>query len=505
MKKYLKFLFSRLPFIVLLIVLQIAWIAIFFSKLTEHASWISSVLTILSFFMFLSVIVASENPEYKIIWIITIGVFPLIGGVMYLLWGDKRPTKRLNKKIHLAEKSIQPLLSQELDIIENLPKRLKQTSKYLADTGKFPIYKNTEVVYFKLGEQMYKSILKDLNDAKEFIFMEFFIIKSGFMWDSIKEILVAKAKEGLDVRLMYDDMGCMGHFPVKERLDLKNAGVKVVSFNRMKPIISSIMNNRDHRKLIVIDGNIGYNGGINIADEYINLKSPYGHWKDTGVRLYGEAVWNLSSMFLSLWEAYEKSSFDNSKFRPRTDIKYRSDGYIQPFSDSPFDYEALSNNVYLEIIWQAEEYVYIFTPYLIIDFEMTSALKMAAKRGVDVRIVVPGIPDKKTVYELTQSYFEELMDAGVKIYKYTPGFIHAKSYISDDNVAIVGTINMDYRSLYLHFECGTYMVNSSVIHDIKKDYMEVFEVSRLLNEDDLNRSGIVRIYRAILRVASPLF
>lgn len=505
MKKYLKFLFSRLPFIVLLIMVQLAWIAVFFSRLTKHASWISTVLTVLSFFMFLSVIVASDSPEYKIIWIIVIGVVPIFGGLMYLLWGDKRPAKRLNKKIHMAEKSIYPLLTQDPDIIDKLPVRLKQTSKYLADTGKFPIYQNTEVEYFKLGEEMYESILIDLNGAKEFIFMEFFIIKSGAMWDGIKEILIRKAGEGLDVRLMYDDMGCMGHLPIKDRLELRKAGVKVAIFNRMKPIISSIMNNRDHRKIIVVDGNIGYNGGINIADEYINIKSPYGHWKDTGVRLYGEAVWNLSSMFLSLWEVYEKSSSDNSKFKPKSGIEYISDGYIQPFSDSPFDYEALSNNVYLEIIWQAEQYVYIFTPYLIIDHEMTSALTMAAKRGVDVRIVVPGIPDKKIVYELTQSYFEELMDAGVKIYKYTPGFIHAKSYISDDNVAIVGTINMDYRSLYLHFECGIYMVNNSEIYDIKKDYMDVFEVSRLLDEHDLNRSRLVRIYRAILRVASPLF
>lgn len=505
MKKYLKFLFSRLPFIVLLIMIQIGWIAVFFSRLNQYASWISSVFTVLSFFMFLSVIVASDNPDYKIIWIIVIGVVPIFGGLMYLLWGDKRPAKRLNNKIHMAEKSIYPLLSQDSEVIDRLPSRLKQTSKYIADTGKYPVYQNTEVQYFKVGEDMYEAMLKDLKDAKEFIFMEFFIIKKGSMWDSIRELLIYKAKEGLDVRLMYDDMGCLGHLPIKDRLELKDAGVKVVIFNRMKPIISSIMNNRDHRKILVVDGNIGYNGGINIADEYINLISPYGHWKDTGVRLYGEAVWNLSSMFLSLWDVYEKGSADNSKFKPSSDIEYRSDGFIQPFSDSPFDYEDLSNNVYLEIIWQAVDYVYIFTPYLIIDFEMTSALTMAAKRGVDVRIVVPGVPDKKVVYELTQSYFEQLMDAGVKIYKYSPGFIHAKSYLSDDQVAIVGTINMDYRSLYLHFECGTYMVNNSAIYDIKKDYVEVFRQSRLLNESDINRSSLVRIYRAILRVVSPLF
>lgn len=505
MKKYLKFLFSRLPFILLLIVIQVVWIFVFFSKLTQYASWISSLLTILSFIMFLNVIVSSNSPEFRILWILVIGVVPIFGGIMYLFWGDKRAAKRLIKKNNLEEKAKFSILPQEPNVIKQIPKRLKQTSKYIADTGKYPVYQNTEVQYFKLGEDMFESILKDLSDAKEFIFMEFFIIKPGVMWDSIKEILIEKALKGLDVRLMYDDLGCMGYLSIKDRAQLRDAGVKVVIFNRMRPIISSIVNNRDHRKIIVVDGNIGYNGGINIADEYINIKSPYGHWKDTGVRLYGEAVWNLSSMFLSLWNIYEDNSHDNTKFKPKPDSQYASDGFIQPFSDSPFDNESLSNNVYLEIIWQAVDYVYIFTPYLIIDFEMTSALIMAAKRGVDVRIVVPGLPDKKTVYELTQSYFEELIDAGVKIYKYSPGFIHAKSYISDDNVAIVGTINMDYRSLYLHFECGVYIVKNSAIYDIKSDYMEVFKISQLLSKEDLNRGRLVKLYRAILRVVSPLF
>lgn len=505
MKNILKMLFSRLPFIVIMILIQVVWVFIMFSRLTHLASWIGTAFSIFSFFMFLDVITSTDSPEYKIVWIVVIGVVPIIGGLMYWLWGNKRPAHRLNKRLHVAEKVLSPMIDQDEYVLDKIPDRLHQTASYISKVGGYPVYENTSVEYYKVGEEMYADLLEDLESAEKFIFMEYFIIKRGEMWDGIKDILIRKASQGLDVRLIYDDMGCIGVFPISEKKQLVDAGVKVNVFNKMRPVLSAIMNNRDHRKITVIDGSIGYTGGLNLADEYINVNSPYGHWKDTAVRLYGDAVWNFTCMFLNLWDAFNTGSSKKEEFRAKDGMEIESDGFIQPFADTPFDNEALSSNVYLEIIWQAKEYLYIFTPYLIIDFEMTSALCMAAKRGVDVRIVVPGIPDKKTVYQLTQTYFEELMEAGIKIYLYTPGFIHAKSYISDDMVAIVGTINMDYRSLYLHIECGTLMINSSAIKKIKEDYLEVFKVSKLLDYEDLSHGRIVRIYRAILRFLSPLF
>ncbi|MDO5726152.1 MAG: cardiolipin synthase [Tissierellia bacterium] len=506
MKNLIKLLFNKVTIIAVLIALQAFYFVMFFIKLKDYANWITPALTLLSIAMFLAIIMSYQNPAYKIVWIVIIGIVPLMGGLLYLLLGNKRPSKKLEQKILKQEDKYLPLLKQKNDIKHKMPKRLASISKYIEDQG-YPAHENTQIEYFKIGEEMYENMLRDLRNAKHFIFFEYFIIKDGKMWQEIKEILIQKAKEGLDIRVMFDDMGCIGVLPKNFVKDLEASGIKVAVFNPLVPFLSLVMNNRDHRKILVIDGYIGYNGGINIADEYINLKSPYGHWKDTGVRLFGEAVWNLTIMFLNIWGAYYPDDFDYKNYMPNKfyNGEFKSDGFIQPFSDSPLDFEEISENVYMDILWQANDYVYIFTPYLIITNEMNVALEMAAKRGVDVRLVVPGIPDKKSVYQLTKSYFNRLMKAGVKIYLYEPGFIHAKSYISDDEIAIVGTINMDYRSLYLHFECGTLMINSEAIKDLKTDCFEVFKLSKLVTETDIKRGPLSDLTRAVLRVLSPLF
>ncbi len=277
----------------------------------------------------------------------------------------------------------------------------------------------------------------------------------------------------------------------------------MITFNPLVPVLALGMNNRDHRKILVIDGNVGYNGGINIADEYINQDSKLGHWKDTGLRLEGEAVRNLTLMFLSVWHAYDRGKVDIKKYLPNRTVK--AEGYVQPFSDSPLDNEQIAENLYMDILWQARDYVYIFTPYLMIDHEMTVALTLAAKRGLDVRIVVPKIPDKKAVYMLTESYFKPLLEAGVRIYRYTPGFIHAKSYVSDDRLAVVGTINMDYRSLYLHFECGTFLMDVDAIAALKQDCLNTFAISEEVTLNNRKTSPIINLAQAVLRVFSPLF
>lgn len=327
------------------------------------------------------------------------------------------------------------------------------------------------------------------------------------MFDTMTEILMRKAAEGVDVRVIYDDIGCISTLPPKYNKKLEGMGIKCAVFNPFRPILSVVMNNRDHRKIFVVDGKVGFTGGINLADEYINEKSRFGYWKDTGVRLEGEAVWNLTAMFLTAWSYVNHSREDYKEYMPQiyqTELP-ETDGYVQPYGDSPLDHETVGENIYLNMINDAENYVYIFTPYLIIDNEMLVSLCNAAKRGVDVRIVTPGIPDKKLIFLLTQSHYEPLLRAGVKIYQYTPGFIHAKSFLCDDKVGTVGSINLDYRSLYLHFECGVFMYRTKALEQLKQDCLDTFEQSEEMTlEFCRNQNVFIRILQGMMRLVAPL-
>lgn len=503
MKKILNILFGKTTITILLIGLQLYWLYLFYTHLQEKAVWLEGALGVLSIIMLLAVIISSQNPAYKIGWIILIGLFPILGGLLYLVMSNKKPSRRLRGKIKEAEAELWRQVKELPEFRPEIEDRIKALSDYIAKNGPFPLHTNTRVDYYPIGEEMFAAMLEDLKKAEKFIFFEYFIIGDGQMWREIEKILIDKAAQGVDVRVMYDDLGCMGVLPpdIKKLADKQ---IKVVAFNPLVPFLALVMNNRNHRKILVIDGNVGYNGGINIADEYININPPYGHWKDTGIRLEGDAVLNLSIMFLSIWNAYQPETIDIKKYIP-TGKPENAGGYIQPFSDSPLDDELISENIYMDILWQAKDYVYIFTPYLIIDNEMEVALAMAAKRGVDVRLVVPKIPDKKAPYHLAESYFKPLSQAGVKIYLYTPGFIHAKSWVCDDKIAVVGTINMDYRSLYLHFECGTFMVDSPAIAAIKKDCEQTFAISERITEKNWNKGKLFALYQAVLRVMSPLF
>ena len=422
MNKLLKKVFSRTVVTALLIVIQVAWLAALLLRLGNSLPAIQTVLRILSLVAILFVIKSDMNPSYKIGWILLIAVLPILGGLMYVIFGNKRPTKYMREMLRAQlEKSAEYLDTQE-SITGELDGGAAGLFKYLEGSAGYPTAKNTTVRYYRVGEEMYADLLPELEKAEKFIFLEYFIIRPGEMWDGALEILKRKAAAGVDVRIIYDDMGCIDILPANYNATLEGWGIRTMAFNRFVPAVSLVMNNRDHRKITVIDGKVGFTGGINISDEYINVKERFGHWKDTGLMLKGPGVFNLTLMFLEMWNAFNKDGDGYAEFIPDSfeECGSADDGYVLSFSDSPLDNESVGESVYTDMLYQAKDYIYITTPYLAIDSELQAALCMAAKRGVDVRMITPGIPDKKLVYRLTRSYYPTLLRAGVKIYEYTP-------------------------------------------------------------------------------------
>lgn len=508
--KLLKFLFSRVVIVGLLLVIQVVWFFLFFLELVEYSASITILLNFISLLAVLYIINRPDNPAFKMAWAIAILVFPVLGGLMYLTLGGKQPTKSLRRMLDRSGRQLKPLLVQDKEVAEQIQREDASAAgqmHYIREYAGYPVYEGTTATYFKSGEENFPVLLEELKKAKHFIFMEYFIIEEGEMFDAILEILKEKAAEGVDVRLIYDDFGSVTVLPYKYYRKLESYGIKCEAFNKFIPIFSVVLNHRDHRKITVIDGHTGFTGGLNLADEYINRKERFGYWKDTGIMLKGEAVWNLTAMFLTIWNAVRPTDKDFREFMPgRYHAKdFPSDGYVQPYGDSPLDNETVGENVYLNMINAAQQYIYMCTPYLIIDNEMITALCLAAKRGVDVRIVTPNVPDKKLVFWLTQSYYPQLLKSGVNIYQFTPGFIHAKCFVCDDKFATVGTINMDYRSLYLHFECGVFLYRSSAVLQIKEDALETMEKSCRVTERMTQKRFFVRLAQALLRVLAPLF
>lgn len=504
--KHLNKLINRITITVLLLLIEIVWLVGMIFRLANYAVWINLALTVLSMVMALRLVRKDENPAYKVAWIALIGLVPLFGGLMYLFLGNKRPSKKLRTRIEQTERRHAQDMAQADGPIGKLDARSAGLSRYLARYGPYPAWENTAAEYFPSGEAMFARMLEDLERAERFIFLEYFIISTGEMWDSIVAVLKRKAAQGVDVRLIYDDFGCITGLPSNFVVQMERCRIHCIPFNPVVPLLSMVMNHRDHRKILVIDGNVAYNGGVNLADEYINRKERFGYWKDTGLRLQGDAVWNCTVMFLNFWNAFRASEASYDAFRPGLygAKPAETDGVVQPYADTPLDDECLAENVYRDIIEQAKDYVYIFTPYLAVGHEMLTALQLAAKRGVDVRIVTPGIPDKKAVYRLTRSYYAPLLQAGVRIYEYTPGFLHAKCYVSDDKVATVGSINMDYRSLYLHFECGTLLLYNSQVHAVKQDVLDTIAQSREVQLADCRRSLLGGFLDDLLRLLSPM-
>ena len=512
LKKLLQLIFNRIFYVTVALLVQLGWIFILFWQVNNYSRYASWALSAASIVCVLWIMNKKINPSYKLAWTTLILVIPVFGMVLYLLFGKSRVNSGMSERFDSALDECWPYLKEreaEMEELRSLDPSMAIQSQYIQNYSGYPLHKNTTVEYFQVGDDIFPTLIEELENAKHYIFMEYFIINYGVMWCSILDILEKKVKEGVDDRLIYDDFGCLTTLPHKYYKELQAKGIKCQVFNPFRPFLNVIMNNRDHRKICVIDGHTGFTGGINLADEYINQRERFGHWKDTGVMLKGESVWNLTAMFLHMWNAVNKTE-DTGNFKNYLPYRYHpasfeSDGFVQPYCDSPLDNETVGENVYMNIINRAKRYVYICTPYLIIDNEMMTALCLASKGGVDVRIMTPGIPDKKMVFLLTRSYYEQLLEAGVKIYEYQPGFLHAKSFVCDDEVAVVGTINMDYRSLYLHFENGVWMYRNHAVMDVKEDFVETLEYCQQITMEYCTQRKLpVRITQSLLRLCAPM-
>lgn len=507
MKKILRFLTQRVVLTALLILIQALLLFGIIWKLNNYFIYFYAFSVLLSLLLTLRIINNKSNPAFKIAWLIPILLFPVLDGLVYLVFGSDRTGKYIRNKMGRIEKEMQDGISKanERSGIEKMPPDVVNQSHYISNSAHCPPYKNTTVEYLPMGEVKFERMVQELKKAKRYIFMEYFIIQEGTMWNTILDVLEEKAKEGVDVRVIYDDMGCILTLPTGYEKTLREKGIQCQIFNPFIPILSSHFNTRDHRKICVIDGNVGFTGGINLADEYINGYEKHGHWKDTAILLKGEAVFSLTTMFLSMWDyLIKKEGEDYAAYYPDS-WDENAQGIVQPFADNPLDDEAVGETVYLNLINKAKRYVYITTPYLILSNEMVTAMNTAAKSGVDVRIITPHVPDKWYVHAVSRSYYEMLVEAGVKIYEYTPGFVHAKTFVVDDEYAVVGTINLDYRSLYLHFECAAWMYKASCVTDVRDDFLKTQQMSQEITLEECRNISIPRrLGRSVLRVLAPL-
>ncbi|SHI43576.1 cardiolipin synthase [Lutispora thermophila] len=510
MKYIVKFLFHRACFLVLAILVQLFVFIGVIVKFYDYFAYFYAASLIISLVVILFILNSKSNPVYKIAWIIPILLFPIFGGLFYIFIGNNKLSKRARQRMKSISDKTREALKPKQQILDEMKlsnEIAANQSRYIQDYAYYPPYCNTFTEYLSIGEIKFERLKEELKKAKKFIFLEYFIIEEGIMWNSILDILKEKVKEGVDVRVIYDDAGCILKLPYGYDKKLESLGIKCCIFNPLVPLLSTRFNTRDHRKIAIIDGHTGFTGGINLADEYINEYERFGHWKDTAIMVKGEAVWSMTVMFLSMWDYLKGIDEDFEKFKP--DIascqKGCRDGYVQPYADSPLDDETVGEVVYLNLINKARKYVYITTPYLIIDNEMITALTSAAKGGVDVRIITPHCGDKWYVHEVTRSYYKILVEGGVKIYEYTPGFIHSKTFVVDDEYGVVGTINMDYRSLFLHFECGVWMYNCSSVGDIKEDFIKTLEMCQEITLKDLKQVKWHKtLIRMILRIFAPL-
>ena len=508
MNVLLKRVVQRVILLVSSFILQIGVISFFLLKYSESFFDFYLASLTLSIIIVFIIINNKSNPSYKIAWIVPVMIFPIFGGLFYLLYGGNKLSTREKLKMVIQNIEMTNSLKQDDEIIKKIGDKsiyAKNQSEYILNYAKCPVYNNTETTYFKIGEEKFEALLRELKKAEKFIFLEYFIIQEGKMFNSILEILEEKAKQGVDVRLIYDDVGCIVTLPHNYKNTLEAKGIKCRVFNPIKPFFTRRLNNRDHRKIVVIDGDVGFTGGINLADEYINEYEKHGYWKDAGIMLKGDAVWNLTVMFLSMWDYIDNKEEDYIKFKPSKNKYYNSKGYVQPFDDSPLINEPIGETVYLNLINKAKDYIYINTPYLIIDNEMATALKIAAKSGVDIKIVTPYIPDKKFVHAVTKSYYESFIKDGIEIYEFTPGFMHAKTFVVDDEYGVVGSINLDFRSLYLHYECGVWLYKIESIKSMKDDYLETLKrCHKVTMKECKNTSSIRKVLRLIIRMFAPL-
>ena len=507
--RHFHIIFRRMVYVLLFATIQIAilvWILVRMHTLIPYFFFFC---LLISLFAAIHVINQNSNPAIKIAWLIPLFTMPIFGGLLYLMFGAHRANRRLTAVTDDIREKYRTVCAQAHtgeDVSSLLPRDAALISGYISCASGCLPFSGTQTQYYPTGDAFFPALCEALKSAKRYIFLEYFIIEEGQFWDSILDILTERAAAGVEVRVMYDDFGTMLTLPIAYEKLLRERGIRAHVFNPFNTVLSPRPNNRDHRKITVIDGTTAFVGGINLADEYINAYEKLGHWKDSAIRLTGDAAWGIAVQFLSVWDADTRTGTDMHLYLPERDSVTAVDGgIVQPYTDIPGDNEQVGETVYFQMITRAQRYIYITTPYLIIDHTLMRALQTAAESGIDVRIITPHIPDKKSVFFLTRSYYKPLLDAGVKIFEYTPGFIHAKSMVTDDRFAVVGSINFDYRSLYLHLENAVWMHNTAAVTDLRDDILKTLEASEEIHEDVLGKMTFAkRLWLTILRTFAPL-
>ena len=507
-KGFWKLIVSRTGVITLLLVVQIVLMLWAFLEFQEFLPHFVGVYWAFVIFMVLYLFNTREEPTVKLTWLVVIMVVPVAGSMLYLFTKSELGHRVLKRRLRDIQTEGKDLICQSERVAEKLAGEnpgAAALTRYVRRNGCYPVYDKTDVTYFPLGEDKFQAMLEELEKAEQFIFLEYYIVDEGEMWGEILEILARKAAQGVDVRVMYDGTCEFYLLPGSYPEKLKTLGIKCKVFAPVTPFLSTHYNYRDHRKILVIDGHTAFTGGVNLADEYINQIQRFGHWKDTAVMLKGEATRSFTLMFLQMWSMDTREPEYEKFLTSPTKHPTEATGFVMPYGDSPLDGERVGERVYLDMLHRAERYVHIMTPYLIIDSEMENALCYAAERGVEVKLMMPGIPDKKMPYALAKTHFRCLMEAGVQIYLYDPGFVHAKSFVCDDREAVVGTINLDYRSLYHHFECAVWMYGVDAVAHIEADFRAAMEKCSLVTSEALARRKLTeRLTGFLLKFLAPL-
>ena len=507
-KKLFGLIFGRSAVIILLLLLQCVILGIVLFYFSEYLQYYYSISTLVSLAVTVYILNRGDNPAFKMSWIIPIMAFPVFGALLYVFLHLQIGTKLIYDRHRKLIGRTKLCLRQQPEVLKALEETdgyAAETARYMAKYGGYPVYRNTSVKYFSCGEEKFAEMLRQLERAEKFIFLEYFIIEEGVMLNTVLDILERKVKEGVDVRFMYDGMCSIALVPYNFPKELERRGIQCRVFSPVRPALSTSQNNRDHRKILVVDGKVAFTGGINLADEYINLKVRFGYWKDVAVMVEGEAVTGFTMMFLQMWGIpYMEEEAYREYCTPKSESILQP-GFVMPYGDSPLDKEAVGEQVYMDMLYHAKEYVHIMTPYLILSQEMSNALTHAARCGKEVIIIMPGIPDKPYAFLLAKTYYPELLKAGVKIYEYTPGFVHAKVFVADGIQAAVGTINLDFRSLYLHFECAAYMHSVAAVADIEKDFQDTLSKCHCVTMEDCRKLPLwKKAAGRCLRIVAPL-
>lgn len=515
MKKLWRVIYSR-TFIVLLLLGVTVW-SIFWMvrSAVEAAPAVLIVLQVFSVLVAISIINRPMNASFKLAWILFVMGVPIFGALFYFILQSNLETKRYKKTFQLQAEKLKAYGHTSPQVLAALEKGDKEQLKlahYMSKHVGYALHGNTDAVYFSSGEAKFEALLEELKKAEKYIFMEYFIVDQGYMWDSILEVLKEKAAQGVEVRFLYDGTNSLTLLPYHYYKTLQSYGIQAKVFSQIIPALSTVQNNRDHRKIAVIDGKVAFTGGVNIADEYINRRERFGHWKDAAVMVKGEAVANFTLMFLQMWHFDEKAEHDDIKYlveqRASEKDAIHTDSLFLAYGENPFDSDEVAKRVYLDMIQSATDYIYIMSPYLVLDDEMIDNLTYAAKRGVRVKLLLPHIYDKQSAYLAARNDFETYLQAGIEIYEYTPGFVHSKVVLVDDKKATVGTVNMDFRSFYLNFECGLYIYNhQQVLADILADFEDSFAQSQQVTLESFRATypWYKRVLGSLLAMFAPLF